>query len=141
MGFVPTFYFDLGFRPTFGVYYFYDDVFGNPNHSFRLRANGTIDGYSFAIADRWQTDPYGSRLQLTADVSLRPDRVFYGIGPETLDSDKHRYGFFTVGGSVGFDWYIVPGGPRHHHRGPAQQRVHGTPLLRRSAGFRAVAAA
>jgi hypothetical protein len=109
MGFVPTFYIDLGFRPTFGVYYFYDDVFGNTDHSFRFRANGTIDGYSFALTDRWQTDPYGSRVHFSGDISLRPDRAFYGIGPDTFDSDLHRYGFFTVGGSVGFDWHIVPG--------------------------------
>jgi hypothetical protein len=109
MGFVPTFYIDLGFRPTFGIYYFYDDVFGNPDHSLRFRGNGTVDGYSVALTDRWQTDAYGSRLHFSGDISLRPDRAFYGIGPDTFDSDLHRYGFFTGGGSVGFDWHIIPG--------------------------------
>jgi hypothetical protein len=107
-GLVPTFYVDLGFRPTFGFYLFWDQA-GHPAHSLRARASGTADGFALSLADRWQTDAAGSRFQAQAGATLSPDRAFYGIGPRTLDADVARYGLLTYGGSVAFDWHVVQG--------------------------------
>ncbi len=97
---------DLGFRPFFGVYFFYDSPGA---YSLRVRGSGTLDGFSFSVANRWKIDAAGSRFQVQGDASLRPDRAFYGIGPRTLDSDIARYGFLRAGGILSFDWYPTRG--------------------------------
>ena len=106
VGIVPTFFVDFGFRPFFGLYFFYDS---DGAYSLRVRGSATLDGYSAAVANRWKTDAAGSRLQVQADVLRKPDRAFYGIGPRTLDSDLARYGLFRAGGSARYDWYITRG--------------------------------
>src|SRR5262249_42116891 len=76
LGFVPTFYFDLGFSPHFGLYFFWD---AGPNS---LRFNGSV-GPSF-----WSTTlrdtvavAEATRVGLRLHASNRSDAVFYGIGP------------------------------------------------------------
>jgi hypothetical protein len=105
LGLVPTFYVDLGFRPTAGFYLFWDDAL-HPRHSVRLRASAWYDGYAFSLADRWRVDDAGSRLQLRAEASRTPDLTFHGIGPRTLDADETRFSLDRVAAEVSFDWRL-----------------------------------
>jgi hypothetical protein len=90
-GVVPTAFLDFGFRPSFGVYAFWDDLLGKDNH---LRLHATTLGPDWlqgAVADRV---PLGNGA--TADFRVegmhRPDSVFHGIGPRTRQEDRTRYG-------------------------------------------------
>src|SRR5262249_6743255 len=105
-GIVPTVFVDLGFRPIFGVYFFYD---GPGIYSLRVRGTGTIDGFGISVANRFRTDEAGSRFVLQGDVNLAPDRAFYGIGPNTLESDISRYGLLRAGGSLSYDCHVTRG--------------------------------
>jgi hypothetical protein len=101
-GIVPTFYLDLGFRPHVGLYFFADKAF-HPAHSVRLRGSGWYDSYTVSFSDRWQVDQRGSRLALDAGATLRPDRLFWGVGPRSLDEDESRFADFRWGVAGSFD--------------------------------------
>jgi hypothetical protein len=98
-GVVPTFFVDLGFRPNAGLYLFWDEA-GHPSHSMRFRASGWIDAFTVSFADRWQTDKRGSRFETRGSVSRRPDRLFWGLGPRSLEENKARFGELRFVGSV-----------------------------------------
>lgn len=79
-GIVPTALFDFRFRPSVGVYAFWDDAAAE-GHDLRLRAaTGGSDWWQFALANRFQMSPV-ARTELRGAVNVRPDRVFYGMGP------------------------------------------------------------
>jgi hypothetical protein len=90
-GVVPTAFVDFGFRASFGIYAFWDDLFGKDNH---LRLHATTfgkDWLSGALADRI---PIGkdSTVDLRVEGVHRPDQIFAGIGPRTQEYQRTRYG-------------------------------------------------
>lgn len=90
-GVVPTFFLDLGFRASFGVYAFWDDLLGKGNH-LRLHASTFgPDWLQGAVADKI---PIGKDafFDLRFEGVHRPDQIFHGLGPSTLQSDRTRYG-------------------------------------------------
>ncbi len=94
-GVVPTAFLDLGFRASFGIYAFWDDLLGKDNH---LRLHATTFGKDWlqgALADRI---PLGrkSSIDLRVEGTHRPDQLFHGLGPRTLDSDRTRFGIDRV---------------------------------------------
>ncbi|HEY3817633.1 MAG TPA: hypothetical protein VGL81_10700 [Polyangiaceae bacterium] len=90
-GIVPIAFVDFGFNPSIGVYGFWDDAFFKGDD---LRVH----------VDFWPSDWVGGSLvqrvhlhgkdsvQLKLVGIRRPDHVFYGIGPGTLQSAQSRYG-------------------------------------------------
>ncbi len=94
-GVVPTAFLDFGFRPSFGVYAFWDDLLGEGNH---LRLHATTFGLDWlqgAIADRIPIDAKSS-LDLRVEGTHRPDQIFHGLGPRSLQDDRARYGIDQV---------------------------------------------
>jgi hypothetical protein len=90
-GIVPTAFLDLGFRPSVGVYAFWDDLLGPGNH-LRLHASTFgPDWLQAAVADKI---PVGKDafFDLRLEGVHRPDNVFHGVGPRSLMSDRTRYG-------------------------------------------------
>jgi hypothetical protein len=88
IGVVPTFYIDLGMRPSFGLYFFWNDFLATGN-DLRLRATyGGRGAYQLRAADRFDLGP--GQLTATASYELRPDNVFYGIG-DGVDQERARY--------------------------------------------------
>ena len=91
-GVVPTFFLDFGFRPSIGLYAFWDDLLGPGNH---LRLHATTFGANWlqgAIADKIPLGEEGGFLDLRVEGMHRPDQIFHGLGPRTLQSARHRYG-------------------------------------------------
>ncbi|MFW5738842.1 MAG: hypothetical protein ACOC1F_00605 [Myxococcota bacterium] len=90
IGWVPTAFFDFGFKPSVGLYFFADDVFVEGND---IRANvgfwGT-DWLKFAARDRVQLDET-TEVQLGGSWVRRPDYLFHGIGPRTEEGTASRY--------------------------------------------------
>lgn len=93
-GIVPIAFLDFGFRPSVGVYGFWDGV-GVKIHSLRARAStGGPDWLAFASADRWALSKH-FELGTSNDIQKRPDYTFYGIGSDTPESALSRYGATT----------------------------------------------
>lgn len=103
-GIVPTALVDFGFRPSVGVYAFWDDALARGN-DLRLHAStwGT-DWLAGGVADRihLSRDPY-DRVVVDVSGSRRPDYAFFGIGPSTRETDLVRYGASQLESSVGVD--------------------------------------
>lgn len=102
IGIVPTGLVDTGFRPSIGVYAFYDD-FLVPKNQLRLHASfGGIDWLRLTVADRI---PMGERakLKLRFETAHRPDYVFYGLGPRTLARARGRYGSDYLDGGASLE--------------------------------------
>ena len=92
-GFFPTAYLDFGFRASVGLYTFWNNAF-MPGHDLTLRgAYGGKDWLTATLSERFRFGPQqGSSLTLEAQGLSRPDLTFFGIGPDTRQTDKTRFG-------------------------------------------------
>lgn len=100
VGLVPTAFFDFGFRPSFGFYFFANDAWVK-GHEIRLRgAFGGPDWYQLAFTERWATWE-GGQLEYGFSFLERPDWQFNGLGPDTLDEARARFGRRIVAGHLG----------------------------------------
>jgi hypothetical protein len=91
-GVVPTALIDFGFKPSVGIYAFWDDLLGKDNH-LRLHASTWgADWLNVSVADKIPLDKNGGFFDLRFEGFTRPDRVFYGLGPTSIQSDRVRYG-------------------------------------------------
>lgn len=90
-GVVPTFFLDLGFRPSVGVYAFWDDLLGPENHLRLHFSTFGPDWVQGAVADKI---PIGKEatFDLRFEGVHRPDLIFHGLGPSTRQFDRSRYG-------------------------------------------------
>jgi hypothetical protein len=90
-GVLPIAFVDFGFNPSVGLYFFWNDAFVD-GHDLRLRGSTWgSDWLAGSLTDRFHLG--GDRtFELTASAVHRPDYVFYGVGPDTLESDVSRYG-------------------------------------------------
>jgi len=82
IGIVPTGLIDFGFRPSVGVYFFWNDFLARQNKLRARAATGGADWWLFNVADRLEVAPH-QELSLRAEYSIRPDWVFHGLGPES----------------------------------------------------------
>lgn len=102
-GFFPTAYLDFGFRPSVGLYTFWDDA-GMRGHQLRLRgATGGKEWYTAAFTERFRFGADDDKaLTLDASWLRRPDFTFFGFGPDTRQGDLMRYGLdrFEAHGSL-----------------------------------------
>jgi hypothetical protein len=94
-GIVPIAFIDFGFEPSVGVYAFWDDA-GFEGHDLRLR--GSTWGSDWLSGTATERFHFGERLELTltGTATRRPDYAFYGVGPDTRESDLVRYSADTV---------------------------------------------
>jgi hypothetical protein len=106
IGIIPTGFVDFGFRPSVGIFFFWNDFLAKGND---LRASfgfGGIKFWKFGIADRIPlVTPIGteralSYIQVEADFLTRADLLFWGIGPSTIDDNESTYGITTYGGGL-----------------------------------------
>lgn len=121
-GIVPTFFVDFGFRPSVGLYAFWDDAFVN-GHDLRLHA-GTwgSDWLAASMSDRirYSNDPF-DRIHFDLSATHRPDYAYFGIGPSTREAAIARYG-----------------ADRLEARGGLERRLWRTSAFRASVGARSV---
>jgi len=90
-GIVPTFFLDLGFRPSVGIYAFWDDLLGPGNHLRLHFSTFGPDWLQGAVADKIPLGK-GSTLDFRFEGVHRPDQVFHGLGPNSRQADRSRYG-------------------------------------------------
>jgi len=93
-GFVPVAFVEFGFRPSFGIYAFWDDA-GWTGHDLRLHAStGGNNWFAGSFTERFRLADR-SHWTLNVSASRRPDYAFFGIGPLTSNDDRVRYGADT----------------------------------------------
>ena len=92
-GIVPTGFVSFDFQPSVGLYAFWNDAFFK-GHDLRLRAGfGGRQWLAAAFSERFYLDAARShRLALEAALLQRPDYTYFGLGPDTRQSDLSRYG-------------------------------------------------
>jgi hypothetical protein len=122
VGLVPTALIDFGFRPSVGVYGFWDDFLAKGNH---LRLHGATwgpDWLTGSFVDRVDIDGPSSTVDLRIEGVHRPDLIYHGIGSSTRQEDRARYGLDKVEGGPVFNtvWWRgsrlkVAGGLRNAH--------------------------
>ncbi len=101
-GVVPTAFLDFGLRSSVGVYAFWDDLLGPGNH-LRLHASTFgPDWLQGALADKVPVGDDAS-VDFRLEGIHRPDQLFHGTGPRSLQVDRGRYGIDVVKGSAVFE--------------------------------------
>ena len=117
-GVIPVGFMSFGIHPSVGAYAFWNDAFFVPGHDVRLHVEGWPGGWFGAtFTERLQfTD---NALQLRAVVVQRPDDLFYGFGPNSLQSNQSRYREHRIDATLGFEqglWrgsrIVIDGGVR-----------------------------
>ena len=102
-GFAPVAFVDFGFRPSIGLYTFWDDAFVRGND---LRFHGSTGGENWwagVVTDRIRFHETDS-LTFTFTGVERPDHAYFGVGPNTLQRDISRYGESQLEASALFDF-------------------------------------
>ncbi len=94
-GVVPFAFIDFGVEPSVGLYAFWDNA-GFRGHDLRLRGSTWgADWLSGTATERFRL-PGAVELTLTSTATRRPDFAFYGVGPDTRESELRRYSAATV---------------------------------------------
>ena len=107
-GIAPITLVDFGFRLQIGLYAFWDHAIWERNHMHVHGSTGGTDFYGVAFTDR-VTLGDDATVALRLSVLNRPDLVYYGQGPHTLERDQSRYGARTFEGRVLFDTALTDG--------------------------------
>jgi hypothetical protein len=100
-GVLPVGLVEFDFNPSVGVFAFWDDAFF-AGHQLRLHAEAwPTDWYAASMTEGIQVDADRS-VQFRVSELHRPDRVFYGVGPDALQSYQSRYTqqTFDAGGAL-----------------------------------------
>ena len=101
-GIFPTFFVDFGMRPSIGLHFFWNNTFVLGNRVTADAAWGGHDWIAIAVGDHYQITQHEA-VSLQAFWNRRPDTLYFGIGPESLDSNRSRIGSDVVGGTLGYD--------------------------------------
>jgi hypothetical protein len=102
-GFAPLVFADFGFNPSVGLFAFWDDAFAKGNDlSFHGSLWNPEDWIAGELTDKIHL---GHKQTVAIDFFgiRRPDRVFYGLGPTSLERNQSRYGQAMLQASATFD--------------------------------------
>jgi hypothetical protein len=102
-GVVPVGMYEFDFNPSFGIYAFWTDAgFRGDDWHAHIEAwpAAWIGG---SLQDYIQIDSTHA-AQFRLEGVRRPDRVFYGIGPDTRQGYQSRYGTDRVDASALYEW-------------------------------------
>lgn len=99
VGWVPTFFVDFGFKPSIGVYFFWNDAVVKDNDVSVHAATWGKDWLLGSISDRWQSS-VNEAWTFRASALRRPDFRYYGEGPSTTENQLSRYGATRIEASV-----------------------------------------
>jgi Omp85 superfamily domain len=103
-GFAPVAFAEFGFNPSVGIYSFWDDAFVS-GHDLRLHAEAwPSDWIAGSLTERFRLDR--DVLELRVSAVRRPDHVFYGLGPNSLQSSQSRYGEDVVNAGAKLDFRL-----------------------------------
>jgi hypothetical protein len=94
VGVVPFMLIDFGFEPSAGLYAYWDDA-GFKGHDLRFRGSTWGPHWlSGSLKERFEFEKLA--ISLKGKLTILPDLTFYGIGPDTRESDLVRYSAKTA---------------------------------------------
>lgn len=108
-GIFPSALIDFGFRPSIGVYAFWNELLAKENGARLYAAYGGSDWYAFRFTDRVSFDE-NNRVALTFGFTHRPDYRFEGIGPRPPQDLLLRYRSERIEGIASWDSLIGDAG-------------------------------
>jgi hypothetical protein len=128
IGWAPVGMYEFDFNPSVGVYFFWRDA-GFKGHDLHAHFEFWPDDFwGGNVTNHFQFDDQ-HEAQLRVEADTRPDRVFYGLGPTTLQSNQSRYteSRLDAGGWYGWRFWrasvLQPGaGYRTERAGPGGYR-------------------
>jgi hypothetical protein len=108
-GIVPTGLIDFGFRPSVGLYFFYNRWIPHndlriPHNDLRIRGAvgiGDLKWLSLSIRNRYVIAD-DERIAIGGLFLRRPDWVFHGLGPESPDTE-YRFSATTLQGDLTYE--------------------------------------
>lgn len=98
IGFAPTGLIDFGFRPSVGIYFFWNDFIAKDNDLRARAATWGPDWLLFNAKDRL-TVGEGHELTVRGEFLRRSDFIFHGIGPESGEEEA-RYQATSIQGGL-----------------------------------------
>jgi hypothetical protein len=102
-GVIPIAFVDFGFNPSVGIYGFWDDAFFKGDDLRVHLSFWTDDWIGASLVQRIKLQGKSS-VQLKLLGIRRPDHVFYGIGPKSLEASQSRYGLDKLDAGILFDF-------------------------------------
>jgi hypothetical protein len=101
IGVIPTALVDFGFKPSVGLYFFWDDALVKGN-AVRVHASTWgADWLSGSVADRIPILGDDASLLLRLEGVRRPDYIFHGLGPRS-GAERTRYSADKVDARAAF---------------------------------------
>jgi hypothetical protein len=124
-GILPTALLDFGILPSVGFLAFWNDVDGS-GHDLQLHGSTFgSDWLAAGFVDRIHLDANPADvLGLQLSVVDRPDKLFYGMGPRSLQDSESRYGLTSVDGGASLDWTFNRTSKLHAAVGDASYNFH-----------------
>jgi hypothetical protein len=120
-GLLPIAFVDFGFYPSLGLFFFHNDAFVK-GHDLQIRGSTWGEHWlAGSWSDTFHLDPLLD-LKFVASAVRRPDYRFYGIGPETVEADRSRYGASRLEAAVQLELKL--GGSSRFQSGAGVRRVH-----------------
>jgi hypothetical protein len=120
-GLLPIAFVDFGFYPSLGLFFFSNDAFV-PGHDLQIRGSTWGEHWlAGSWSDTFHLDPL-TDLTFVASAVRRPDYRFYGVGSETLEADRSRYGASRL--EAGLQLELKLGGLSRFGSGVGVRRVH-----------------
>ena len=120
-GILPIAFLDFGFYPSLGLFFFSNDALAK-GHDLRIRGSTWGEHWlAGSWSDTFHLDPL-TDLTFVASAVRRPDYRFYGVGSETVESDRSRYGASRL--QAGLSLELKLGGLSRFESGMGVRRVH-----------------
>jgi hypothetical protein len=102
-GIAPVGLVEFDFNPSVGLYAFWDDAFAKDNAWSLHTEAWPTDWYAVSLRESTRLDEQRTLL-VHLSGSHRPDRVFYGLGPRSLQSSQSRFTEAVADESATLDW-------------------------------------
>ena len=102
-GILPIGFVEFDFNPSVGIYAFWDDAgFKGNDLALHMEAWPT-DWFAGNLTHRVRF-AHGQAIQFRLSEVHRPDKLFFGVGPTTLESSESRYALQGFEGDVSYEW-------------------------------------
>jgi hypothetical protein len=101
-GFLPIGFAEFNFNPSVGIYTWWNDA-GFKGDNLRLHAEAWPTGWVGVSLIQQVVIDKAHALQIHVTENHRPDQVYYGVGPTSLQSSQSRYGIQKVEAGGAYD--------------------------------------
>jgi hypothetical protein len=142
-GWAPVGMYEFDFNPSVGVYVFWKDACFKGSNLHAHVEGWPTHWLGGNVTEHVEYDERHS-LQLRVEADTRPDRVFYGIGPTTLQSNQSRYTENRVDAGGWYAWKfwrssVIEPGAGYRSIRPGPGNYGGNPSVEQEAATNAFA--